>query len=223
MMVGYIYIYKTMKIGESCTVYKKRVDYFSWKFVNCHWNNGFLLPFGLLDGGALGISLIFHYVMNVRVGLTFLFVSIPIFILACIYYRDFFYNGLHGLLLSSLIIDVLASTNFFGQGLVSHPLISAMFGGIFIGIGVGIMLRFDISIGGTDLLAQMMAKKLEINSGVAIFIFDFIIVTIGSFIVLSAHLILSFTTVFFAGITISIIVASAAKSTNDVPKPIASR
>ena len=185
--------------------------------------NGFLLPFGLLDGGALGISLIFHYVLNVRVGLTFLFVSIPIFILAWIYFRDFFYNGLHGMLLSSLIIDVLASTNFFGQGLVSHPLTSAMFGGLFIGIGVGIMLRFDISIGGTDLLAQMMAKKLEINSGVAIFIFDFIIVTIGSFIVLSAHLVLSFTTVFFAGISISIIVATGSKATKTIVKPISTR
>ena len=34
--------------------------------------NGFLIPFGLLDGGALGISLIFHYLMGVKVGLTFL-------------------------------------------------------------------------------------------------------------------------------------------------------
>lgn len=182
--------------------------------------NGFLLPFGLLDGGALGISLIFHYVMNVRVGLTFLFISIPIFLFAWIYYRPFFYNGLHGMLMSSLIIDVLASTNFIGQGIVSHPLTSAMFGGIIIGIGVGIMLRFDISIGGTDLLAQMLANKLKINSGVAIFCFDFIIVTVGSFIVLSAHLVLSFTTVFFAGITVSIIVATASKATNVLAKPI---
>ena len=185
--------------------------------------NGFLLPFGLLDGGALGISLIFHYVMNVRVGLTFLFISIPIFLFAWVYYRRFFYNGLHGMLMSSLIIDVVASMNLFGQGIVAHPLTSAMLGGIFIGIGAGTMLRFDISIGGTDLLAQMLASKLEINSGVTIFFFDFIIVTIGSLIVVSAHLVLSFTTVFLTGLTISIIVATASKSRNVVPKPIASR
>ena len=34
--------------------------------------NGFLVPFGLLEGGALGISLIFHYVMDIKIGLTFL-------------------------------------------------------------------------------------------------------------------------------------------------------
>lgn len=52
--------------------------------------NLFLVPFGLLDGGAIGISLIIHYAMGVKVGLTFLIVSIPIFMLAWKYYRSFF-------------------------------------------------------------------------------------------------------------------------------------
>lgn len=51
--------------------------------------NLFLVPFGLLDGGAIGISLIIHYAMGVKVGLTFLIVSIPIFMLAWKYYRSF--------------------------------------------------------------------------------------------------------------------------------------
>ena len=114
--------------------------------------------------------------------------------MAWIYYRDYFYNGLHGMLLSSLIIDVLVSTNFFRQGLASHPLTSAMF-------------------------AQMLAGKLDINSGVAIFFFAFIIVTIGSPIVVSAHLVLSFPTVISTGISISIIVATASKATNVLAKP----
>lgn len=171
--------------------------------------NGFLVPFGLLEGGALGISLIFHYVMDVKVGLTFLIISIPIFIFAWIYYRSFFYNGLHGMLLSSLIIDILASSSTLRQGFVADPLISAMYGGILIGSGVGIMLRSDISIGGVDLLAQMLAKKIKINAGISIFCFDLIIVTIGSFIIQSAHLAYSFTTVFFVGLMTSLIVSTA--------------
>lgn len=171
--------------------------------------NGFLVPFGLLEGGALGISLIFHYVMDVKIGLTFLIISIPIFIFAWIYYRSFFYNGLHGMLASSLIIDILASSSILRQGFVADPLISAMYGGILIGSGVGVMLRSDISIGGVDLLAQMLAKKVKINAGISIFCFDLIIVTIGSFIIQSAHLALSFTTVFFVGLMTSLIVSTA--------------
>lgn len=168
--------------------------------------NGFLIPFGLLEGGALGISLIIHYVMDVKVGLTFLLISIPIFTLAWFFYRSFFYNGLHGMLFSSIIIDIFA--DFFGQQLVSNALTSAACGGIIIGIGAGIMLRSDISIGGTDLLAQMLARKLNVNSGIVIFCFDIVIVTVGSYIIHSAHLLLSFVTVFCIGVTTSLIVST---------------
>ena len=63
--------------------------------------NLFLVPFELLDGGALGISLIFHYVQDISIGWALLVVNIPIFILAWFLYRSFFYNGIHGLLFSS--------------------------------------------------------------------------------------------------------------------------
>ena len=52
--------------------------------------NGFLVPFKLLEGGAIGISLIFHYLTGVKVGVTFLLVSIPIFILALFFYQIIF-------------------------------------------------------------------------------------------------------------------------------------
>ena len=174
--------------------------------------NLFLVPFGLLDGGAIGISLIIHYAMGVKVGFTFLIVSIPIFMLAWKYYRSFFYNGIHGMLLSSLIMDLLYPLNMIGRELVTSPLISAICGGIFIGVGVGIMLRLDISIGGTDLLAQMIARKLSINPGVMIFCIDILIVTMGSLLIPSVHLVLSFTTVIMVGITTSLIVLKSANA-----------
>jgi len=173
--------------------------------------NVFLVPFELLDGGAIGISLIIHYAMGVKVGLTFLIVGIPIFMLAWKYYRSFFYNGIHGMLLSSLIIDLLYPLNVIGRELVTGPLMSAICGGIFIGVGVGIMLRLDISIGGTDLLAQMVARKLSVNPGVMIFCIDILIVTIGSLLIPSIHLVLSFTTVFIVGVTTSLIVMKSVK------------
>jgi len=174
--------------------------------------NVFLVPFELLDGGAIGISLIIHYAMGVKVGLTFLIVGIPIFLLAWKYYRSFFYNGIHGMLLSSLIIDLLYPLNVIGRELVTDPLMSAICGGLFIGVGAGIMLRLDISIGGTDLLAQMIARKFSINPGVMIFCIDILIVTMGSLLIPSIHLVLSFTTVFIVGVTTSLIVSKSTKA-----------
>lgn len=176
--------------------------------------NAFLLPFGLLDGGALGVSLIFHYVMDVKVGLTFLLISIPIFLLAWVFYRSFFYNGIHGMLLSSLVIDVFYPLQIIGREMVTSPLLSAACGGILIGTGIGIMLRLDTSIGGTDLLAQMIAKKLAINPGIMISVIDVLIVTAGSFLIPSVQLLASLTTVLFVGLTTTLIVSSSTKPIN---------
>jgi len=169
--------------------------------------NIFLVPFELLDGGALGISLIIHYVKDVRVGLTLILVSIPIFTIAFLFYRPFFYKGIHGMLFSSLMIDMLSPFQVIAQILVLPMIASAAIGGITIGIGVGIMLRLDISIGGTDLLAQMLAKRLKINPGYMIFLNDILIVTIGGVILLSSSIFLSYTTVFFVSATITVITA----------------
>lgn len=171
--------------------------------------HGLLVPYGLLEGGALGISLIIHYLIEARVGFTFLMISLPIFMLAWVYFRTFFYNGLHGMLLSSFIIDIIAAADWFNEPIVSNATMSAMIGGLFIGVGAGIMLRVSISIGGTDLLAQMLAKKLQMNAGIMIFCFDIFIVTIGSFIIPTAVLPLSFITVFTIGVTTSVIVWTA--------------
>lgn len=181
--------------------------------------NGFLVPFGLLEGGALGIGLIFHYLLGAKVGFTFLIVSAPIFIAAWIFYRPFFFNGIHGMLLSSVIIDILYPLHLIGGKIVTDPMVSAICGGIVIGIGIGIMLRQDISIGGTDLLAQMIAKKLVMNPGAMIFCIDVLIVTIGSLLLPSVQLLLSVTTIFFVGLTTILIVSLPRKVTITRSKP----
>ena len=174
--------------------------------------NFFLVPFRLLEGGAIGISLIFHYLVGAKVGLTFLLVSLPIFIFAWFFYRSFFYNGIHGMLISSIIIDVFYPLHLFGEILKVSPFLSAALGGIFIGCGVGIMFRHDISMGGMDLLGQMLGRKLTLNPGVVIFCMDIVVVSIGCLLIASSHLILSYTTVFFVGITTSLIISRPGES-----------
>ncbi|MFJ7934736.1 YitT family protein [Sporosarcina sp. NPDC096371] len=178
--------------------------------------NVFIVPFGLLEGGAVGISLIFHYLTGAKVGFTFLLVSIPIFLVAWIFYRPFFFNGIHGMLLSSFIIDLVSPLQTIGKELVTSPLVAAVCGGIVIGMGVGIMLRLDISIGGTDLLGQMIARKLKVNPGLMIFVIDIFIVTFGSFVILTVQLTLSLATIFCVGLTTSLLVSGADKAQDDV-------
>jgi uncharacterized membrane-anchored protein YitT (DUF2179 family) len=138
--------------------------------------NGFLVPHHLLDGGFIGIALIFHYYFQFKVGLWMIILSLPLCLYTWLYERNFFYSSLSGLLISSVIIDSLAPLkNQFHLPI----LMSALLGGIFIGLGTGLMLRYQTSTGGTDLLAKFISKATSLNIGIVIFIIDGLIITAG--------------------------------------------
>ncbi|OAH57702.1 MULTISPECIES: YitT family protein [Bacillaceae] len=166
--------------------------------------NVFLVPYELLDGGTIGIGLILHYLTGIKIGFVVIIMSIPIFMLAWIYNRAYFYNSLHGMMFSSFIIDVLYPLHSLGTNLYLAPLTNAVIGGIFVGSGIGLMLRFDTSIGGTDLLGQMFARHLNMNPGIMIFLLDFFIVFTGSIIFLKGTPFLSCLTVCCVGIMTSL-------------------
>lgn len=84
-------------------------------------------------------------------------------------------------------------------------LYSAILGGILVGFGIGLMLRFQTSTGGTDLIAQFICDKTGINVGILIFFIDSIVIVIGGFLLSTSTLLLSIITVLVVGITTSII------------------
>ncbi len=138
--------------------------------------NGFLVPHHLLDGGMIGLGLIMHYFYGWPTGLTIIFLSIPLYILAWFLERKYFFHSLHGLMVSSLFIDLFAPAE---KGIDLGILPSAILGGILVGCGIGLMLRHETSTGGTDLLAQLINKFMSVNVGVLIFVIDGLVIISG--------------------------------------------
>ncbi|MEH7418655.1 YitT family protein [Neobacillus drentensis] len=138
--------------------------------------NGFLVPNHLIDGGVLGIALILHYFFDFQTGVTMVALSLPICLIASKNKRGYFFSNLQGLMFSSLFIDLL--TPLRHQFFVSH-LTSALIGGVIIGTGVGLMLRYKTSTGGTDLLAKIIAENFTINIALTIILIDGLIVLAG--------------------------------------------
>lgn len=138
--------------------------------------NGFLVPHHLLDGGMIGLGLIMHYLLGWQTGLTILIFSIPLYFLAFFIERKYFFHSIHGLLVSSLFIDLFSSEN---QLMELGILPSSILGGILVGCGIGLMLRHETSTGGTDLLAQLIHKFVSINVGILIFVIDGLVVISG--------------------------------------------
>ncbi len=174
--------------------------------------NVFLINHELLDGGTFGMGLILHYLTGLQVGLMFILFSIPIVILAWFSNRLFLYNSLHGMLFSSFAVDIsYRSLRDFGVFLNQPPVVSAMLGGLFVGAGIGLMLRFDTSIGGTDLLGQILAKYANLNPGIIILIIDFIIILLGYCLLKGNSLFLSSITVICVGVMTSMLTSKKKK------------
>lgn len=163
--------------------------------------NYFLVPFKVLDGGVIGLGLIAKYLFGVPAGLVIICISIPIFTIAWLRYRSYFYNSLHGLLVSSFFIDLFH---------LKHPVPlldsvwSSVAGGILVGLGIGIMLRAKTSTGGTDLLAQFIADISGINVGILIFIIDALVISLGGYLFSGHTFMLSIITICFVGLTTSV-------------------
>lgn len=107
------------------------------------------------------------------------------------------------MLVSSFFIDLLAPL----QHQFNMPIVySAIIGGLIVGLGIGIMLKKETSTGGTDLLAQFIAKLTSLNVGILILIIDGLVVLSGMNTVGKEAFLFSILTILCVGIATSIIV-----------------
>ncbi|MDZ5473966.1 YitT family protein [Bacillus sp. 31A1R] len=159
--------------------------------------NGFIIPHHLLDGGIIGIGLIIHYYYELPTGVSMIILSIPLYCLAWFYEKKYFFYSLQGLLVSSILIDLLS---FLSNRFELTILPSAVIGGLLVGCGIGLMLRYETSTGGTDLLAQLLSKVVSLNVGMIIFIIDGIVILCGLKLVGLEKFMYSFITIIFVGL-----------------------
>ncbi|QOY37761.1 YitT family protein [Anaerobacillus isosaccharinicus] len=183
---------------------KKLLAILAGSFIISLGINNFFVPFHILDGGMIGLGLILHYLYEINVGVAILLLSIPIYCGAWFWYREFFYNSIIGFVISALFIDLFQWLTFTVDDL--SPLIAAIIGGTLLGVGVGIMFLYDISTGGLDLLAQMIADFFKMNVGIFIFIIDLIVVFAGISVITFDEMILSTIAVAATGVATTAIV-----------------
>lgn len=163
--------------------------------------NGFLVPHHLIDGGVIGIALILHYFFGFQTGLSMLILSIPLFLYAWHYERPFFYSSIHGLLLTSLFMDWL---NPLKKVFSISILASSLIGGAIIGVAIGLMLRYETSSGGTDMLAKIISKSTSIDIALAIILIDTLIISAAAFTLGVEIFLFSCVTIFTIGLITSL-------------------
>ena len=139
---------------------------------------GFLLPNSFIDGGAMGISLLISEASDWPLSILIVVVNLPFLILG------FSQVGKSFAIKSIIAILVLALVVY----LVPYPIITsdklliAVFGGIFLGAGIGMAIRGGSVIDGTEVLAIYVSKKTGLTIGDVILIFNIIIFSVGGYI-----------------------------------------
>lgn len=142
----------------------------------------FILPSGLITGGTTGIALFVNYLTGFDISLFVLIFNIIMFIVGLLILgKEFALSTI----LSSIFYPFLLST---GQKLCSltgdptHDLIlCTVFGGLLIGIGIGIVIRAGASTGGMDIPPLVLNKKFGINVSISLYVFDFTILILQMF------------------------------------------
>lgn len=139
---------------------------------------GFLLPNGFIDGGVMGISLLTREVTGFSLPILIILINLP-----------FLYLGLNQIGKSFAIKSILAiiglalALQFIPYPIVtSDKLLIAVFGGFFLGAGIGFSVRGGAVIDGTEVLAIYMNKKTGLSMGDIILIFNIIIFLFGAYI-----------------------------------------
>ena len=135
----------------------------------------FLYPAKIITGGTPGLGLITHYLTGISIGKAMLAINIPLLLLGKKHLSlGFTLRTVYSMVVTSIIIDVLVYYVDFPE--IKSLLISTLYGGVTVGIGIGIILKANASAGGTTIIARIIASKTQFKPASVIMILDAIIV-----------------------------------------------
>jgi len=141
--------------------------------------NMFFLPSKLAAGGISGVSTILFELYAWSPALTQMIINIPIFIIGWLALgKDFSFKTLVGTFWVPFIIFLTANIPLT----VTNPFLGALYGGIVLGVGLGIVYKGNGSTGGTAAIAQIVKKFTGISSGYSQFIVDGLVVIASIFV-----------------------------------------
>ncbi|MDN7227427.1 YitT family protein [Planococcus sp. N064] len=140
--------------------------------------NMFLLPHEILSGGITGIAMIFSLMLPVNAGIWLILLNIPVLVLGWMKLgKVFILNSIFSVAVTSismLYIPVMKVTE--------DALLSSVFGGVLVGVGVGFIIRFYGSTGGFDVIGLLLTMKRDIPLGFLVFGLNSLVVFVSGFI-----------------------------------------
>lgn len=140
----------------------------------------FITPYKIVPGGVYGISIVLHHELGTPVGLIALFFDIPLTLLGIrILGPRFGVKTVVGFIFTAGFVDLLSY--LWGElPLVENDaLLSSIFGGLLIGLGLGLIFKAKATSGGSDIVAMIISKYTKLPLGQLMIAVDSAIVLVG--------------------------------------------
>ncbi len=133
----------------------------------------FVLPHGIMIGSATGIGRIVQYFCGVPVSYTVAAVNCLLFALGAFALgKKFALSIIVGTFAYPLFMNIFERMDALAD-LTDDKLLAALFGGVLVGLGLGIVIKCGASTGGTDVIAIVLNRKMGIPVGPPMYLVDF--------------------------------------------------
>ena len=139
----------------------------------------FLVPFTILDGGVVGISMIISQLWGIPLGVLTIALNIPFMIVG--------FKRLGIRFLVKAIYAMAVFSSFLGvfedmKEVTNQEILVVVFGGVLLGVGVGLILRYGGCLDGTEIVAMLLSHHMEFSVGQIVLFFNIIIYSVAGFL-----------------------------------------
>lgn len=139
----------------------------------------FLIPNKLVVGGIIGISIMASYLTKFPLALYIVGLNLPFLVLGYLHIgKTFALSTLYAVSVMAYFTTILHPV----PGFTNDLLLATVFGGIVLGIGVGLILRYGGSLDGTEITALILGPKLAFSVGEVVMFFNIFILGSSGFV-----------------------------------------
>ena len=139
----------------------------------------FLVPCTILDGGVVGISIMLTTLLHIPLGLLTVILNVPFLIIGSRKMgKTFIFKSAYAMLIFSVFLEIFAPL----ENMTEDYLLAVCFGGVLLGLGVGMVIRFGGCLDGTETVAILLNKKFKFPVGQTVLIFNIGIFTVAGFV-----------------------------------------
>ena len=122
----------------------------------------FLIPSTILDGGINGVSIILDKLTPINMSVFIIVLNLPFLLVGLKQLGAmFFVRGIYGMVLFSIMLEVFRDLT----NVTETELLAVVFGGMMLGAGVGLVLRYGGCLDGTEIVALLLSKKTSFSIG----------------------------------------------------------